>query len=80
MSPAVDEVYLAASLDDVWRTPLAIKRKFKILGETQSVAAVLGRLAKTGRIEQRLQVTGAVRRGVRQDHKAISIEFFRRRQ
>lgn len=39
----VDELFLAASLDDSWRTTLAIKRKFKVLGEAQKVARVLER-------------------------------------
>jgi hypothetical protein len=40
----VDELFLAASLEDTWQTPLAIKREFKILGEAQKIASVLERL------------------------------------
>ena len=38
MNHTVDELFLAASLDDTWQTPLAIKREFKILGEAQKIA------------------------------------------
>jgi hypothetical protein len=49
MNHPVDELFLAASLDDTWQTPLAIKREFKILGEAQrpsTEAACLGALAE----------------------------------
>ena len=76
----IDEVNLMASLDDTWRTPISVKRKFKIPGEARLVAAALDRLARAGHIERRTEETKARRRGIRQDHKPIRIEFFRRRQ
>jgi hypothetical protein len=69
MNHTVDELFLAASLDDTWQTPLAIKREFKILDCERP-------RAPSGWIEKREQPTDAHWR----HGPVLNIEFYRRRQ
>ena len=63
MNHTVDELFLAASLDDTWQTPLAIKREFKILGEAQKIASALERLAAESKsVSNQRMRTGATGR------------------
>ena len=77
----IDPFYLKASLDDVWRTPGAVKHKFKLAGDADAIAVELDKLAIAGEIEQQHRPTGGVRckTGGRAS-RPLTIELYRRRQ
>ncbi|QOZ25303.1 hypothetical protein [Bradyrhizobium sp. CCBAU 51753] len=80
MHPSIDEEQLAASLDDVWRTPVRIKNKFRIKGHSEWVAEALTRLADAGRIERKVEETKGIRKGRGAVFRAQTFETFRRLQ
>ena len=82
--PKIDGNVLCAYLDDEWRTPIGIKRRFHIKGRGEEIRHELDRLAEAGRIERAAEpVRSATRRSRGRLHepqqRAVSIVRYRKR-